>query len=122
MHELSYSMCARVRNLRVRHIFSVSVDAFFHAFFLIQEFIFGFSLSHDLLIMYVSPELLTYPIRQRVKRTTPVVEPVVRMVGVRSIDPRISGLHVYVSGLRVSVSCATCLKRVASRSLRPSGK
>ena len=31
---------------------------------------------------------------QRVKRTTLVVEPVVRMVGVRSIDPRISGLHV----------------------------
>ena len=80
-------------------------------------------LSHTIYsLLYVSPELLTYPIRQRVKRTTPVVEPVVRMVGVRSIDPRISGLHVYVSGLRVSVSCATCLKRVASRSLRPSGK
>lgn len=62
---------------------------------------------------------------QRVKRTTLVVEPVVRMVGVRSIDPRISGLHMsqlYALGLRVSVSCATCLKRVASRSLRPSGK
>ena len=35
---------------RKAYIFRFRLGAFFHAFFLIQEFIFGFSLSHDLLI------------------------------------------------------------------------